>query len=158
MRMTLTAHSPKETEALAAAIARRCRAGDCIALSGDLGAGKTTFARGFIRALQAEAEEVVSPTFTLVQSYATGRGFTVWHFDLYRLRDASDLLPIGFKEALESGVTLVEWPEMAKHTLPPQALHVAMEYDDAGETRRIALHGDGKAWQARLDRLTERAS
>lgn len=152
--MTFTSRNEQETQRLAASLARQCEAGDCIALYGDLGAGKTTFARGFIRALQQTEEEVVSPTFTLAQTYPTRRGFPVWHFDLYRLRDTSELAAIGFEETLAAGVSLVEWPELAESLLPPPALRVRMEYG-AGEERRIGLSGDRKVWQSRLEALKE---
>ena len=102
------------SEAATVSIARRlaavARNGDVIALDGDLGAGKTCFARGFIAALTGQAEEAPSPTFTLVQTYDSARG-TIWHFDLYRLARADDALELGLEDALADGITLIEWPE-----------------------------------------------
>ncbi|HEU0095401.1 MAG TPA: tRNA (adenosine(37)-N6)-threonylcarbamoyltransferase complex ATPase subunit type 1 TsaE, partial [Rhizomicrobium sp.] len=110
------------TAHLGAAIAAGLRMGDVVALWGDLGAGKTTLARAILRALGV-TEDVPSPTFTLVQSYDTSR-FAVAHYDLYRLKSAREIRELGFDEALEDGVALVEWPERAPEALPPDALHV----------------------------------
>lgn len=80
-------------------------------LVGDLGAGKTAFTRGFIQSFAGlNKEEVPSPTFTLVQTYDTEKG-TIWHFDLYRLKDAEEVWELGFEDALSSGISLIEWPE-----------------------------------------------
>jgi len=141
------AASEAETRTIAAALARECRRGDCILLRGDLGAGKTTFARGFIHALAAAAEEVVSPTFTLVQTYPTERGM-LWHFDLYRLKSEGELVEIGLDEALEDGITLIEWPEIAQSALPETALDVTISAGDNEHARRLAF--SGKGWDARL--------
>ncbi len=128
------------------------RRGDLITLSGDLGAGKTTFARAFIRALANGArEEVPSPTFTLVQTYATAR-MPVAHFDLYRLTMPSELDELGLDLALKQGVALIEWPERAGGILPHSRLEVLLEDDDHGATRRVTLVGHGE-WEARLPRF-----
>ncbi len=113
------------TDTLAARIAAGLRAGDCVALRGDLGAGKTTLARAILRELGVR-EHVPSPTFTLVQSYETGRG-TVFHFDLYRIEKARELEELGLEEALGQGAVLVEWPERAEGHLPDDALQVELE-------------------------------
>src|SRR5262249_10523588 len=114
-----------QTYAIAAAVAKQCRPGDCILLKGDLGAGKTTFARGFIQALNPSAGEVVSPTFTLVQTYPVG-ATTLYHFDLYRLKSPSELAEIGLDEAFSSGISLIEWPELLQSRLPEDALNVTI--------------------------------
>ena len=139
---------------LAELIALKARAGDLIALAGDLGAGKTTFARAFIRAmLMAPDAEVPSPTFTLVQTYATARA-EVAHFDLYRLNSADEIDEIGFDEAIATGIALVEWPERAAGRLDGNRLDIALSAGPSAETRTVTLTpGDG--WAARLDRLRE---
>lgn len=122
-----------ETERLAARLAAGCAAGDCIALSGELGAGKTTFARAFIRAL-AGAVEVTSPTFTLVQTYDAPT--PLWHADLYRLEHARELAELGLEEALERGILLVEWPEIAEGHLPEDRLRLRLESGEGGRVLR----------------------
>lgn len=129
-------------------LARALRAGDYVALHGDLGAGKSTLARAVIRALAGDdGLEVPSPTFTLVQSYALDP--PVAHFDLYRIADAAELDELGFDEALADGICLVEWPEKGEGVLPAKgiALHVRHE----GDGRRIEIDATGSA-QLRIRR------
>lgn len=129
------------TAALAADLAACVEAGDLVALSGGLGAGKTTFARHFLRALADDpALEVPSPTFTIVQSYATPR-LAVAHIDLYRLSGGEELDEIGLRDALRDGAALIEWPERACDSLPDDRLTIAFEITGAG--RRAAIGGSG---------------
>ncbi|BCH21364.1 tRNA (adenosine(37)-N6)-threonylcarbamoyltransferase complex ATPase subunit type 1 TsaE [Mesorhizobium sp. L-8-3] len=126
------------TTRLGGDIAAALRHGDAIALRGDLGAGKTTLARGLIRALAGDPDlEVPSPTFTLVQAYDTQ--IPVQHFDLYRLAAPDELDELGFDEALAAGVALVEWPEKAGDRLPADM--VVVELADAGEGRVATIRG-----------------
>src|SRR6266700_1981101 len=104
------------TAALAARIASLARPGDVIALKGELGAGKTSFARAFIRARNGR-EAVPSPTFTLVQTYELPGG-AVWHFDLYRLHSPEEAWELGIEEAFHAGIALIEWPERLGSLLP----------------------------------------
>lgn len=134
------------TQALARGLAARLRPGDVVALGGDLGAGKTAFARAAIRALAGEDEEVPSPTFTLVQVYDAPVA-QIWHFDLYRLSDPSEVVELGWDEARE-GICLVEWPERLGPMLPAERLDVGLEILDA-DRRRATLAGTG-GWAARL--------
>jgi tRNA threonylcarbamoyl adenosine modification protein YjeE len=113
------------TQRFATDIAGALEPGDLITLSGDLGAGKTTFARALIRHLAGdEAIEVPSPTFTLVQSYELPR-FSVVHADLYRLTSAAELAELGFEDLPEGAVVLMEWPDRAGGSLPPDRLDIA---------------------------------
>ena len=139
------------TVALARAVARGVRPGDVIALWGDLGAGKTRFARAFIGALAGEGEEVPSPTFTLVQSYDIPAGM-VWHFDLYRLDSPDEVLELGFEEALADGIALIEWPDRLGPLLPRDRLDLALDFGAAAESRVARLTGQG-AWAERLRKL-----
>ena len=135
------------TESLAAKIAPLVAVGDTIALSGGLGAGKTTFARALIRTLAGDDRlEVPSPTFTLVQTYQTPR-LTLTHVDLYRLTDPREIEETGFFDALVDGAVVVEWPERAGRSLPAERLDVALEM--AGGARRARISG-GRAWASRL--------
>ena len=143
---------------LAEDIAFATRPGDVIALRGDLGAGKTTLARAIIHALGCdEREEIPSPTFTLVQTYATRR-MPVAHFDLYRLNAASEIEELGLDLALKRGIALIEWPERASSTLPASRLEILLEDESGGSareesaTRRVSLVGEGD-WATRLPRL-----
>ena len=122
------------TARLGAGIAGGLGCGDAVALWGDLGAGKTTLARAILRALGV-AEEVPSPTFTLVQSYDTLP--PVAHFDLYRLKSAREMEELGFEDALANGAVLVEWPERAPEALPPEALHVRLGIRDGARLARL---------------------
>lgn len=133
------------TEALAARLAGMARPGDAILLRGALGAGKSTLARAFLRAASGEAGlEVPSPSFTLVQSYATRLG-PVHHFDLWRLTGPAALVELGWDE-LSGGVLLVEWPERLGALRPADALEILLE--DAGETARVAtLDGWAARWR-----------
>lgn len=128
------------TMALGARLAAAAQAGDVIALMGELGSGKTTLARGFLRAL-GFAEEVPSPTFTLVQSYELA-SITVWHFDLYRLGRPEEAWELGLEDALDGGIALIEWPERLGRLLPANRLDVTLA--TIGDDRRsatIAAHG-----------------
>ncbi|MFS2176026.1 tRNA (adenosine(37)-N6)-threonylcarbamoyltransferase complex ATPase subunit type 1 TsaE [Rhizobium pisi] len=125
------------TDRLGNDLALALKAGDCLALSGDLGAGKSSLARAFLRTMaDDEGLEVPSPTFTLVQSYDLR--IPVSHFDLYRLGDPSELTELGFDEALQNGICLVEWPEMAESELPETRISLRLEHEGAGRRATIA--------------------
>jgi tRNA threonylcarbamoyladenosine biosynthesis protein TsaE len=110
--------SEQETQALAAKMAGRARAGDVFLLDAPMGAGKSAFARGFIRALCGADTDVPSPTYTLVQTYDAPSA-AIWHFDLYRLEDPQEVLNIGWEDALAGdSICLIEWPEKAGPYLP----------------------------------------
>ncbi|HTQ14306.1 MAG TPA: tRNA (adenosine(37)-N6)-threonylcarbamoyltransferase complex ATPase subunit type 1 TsaE [Rhizomicrobium sp.] len=141
LRAEIDLPDPAATEALGARIARVLATGDAVALAGDLGAGKTALARSILRALGV-AEDVPSPTFTLVQVYETP-GLTVSHFDLYRVGRESELDELGFDDALASGAVLVEWPERAPDRIPGDALHVHLS-DAGASARRAVLAGCGR--------------
>lgn len=124
------------TNRLATALSKQTKPGDCIALSGHIGAGKSAFARAFIRALFGADTEVPSPTFTLVQIYE-GLGFDVWHADLYRLTDTQDAIELGLIDAFETAVCLIEWPEILAPLLPQRTLKIEMSSNDAIHTARL---------------------
>jgi tRNA threonylcarbamoyl adenosine modification protein YjeE len=130
---------PAATEALARELAGLLRRGDVVALEGDLGAGKTVFARALVLAL-GEADGVAighvpSPTFTLVQLYELPR-FSVHHFDLYRLADADEVWETGIEDAFAEGVSVIEWAERIEDILPPATIRIRFEFG-AAETERL---------------------
>jgi tRNA threonylcarbamoyladenosine biosynthesis protein TsaE len=134
--VTVTLPDAAATEALAARIATRARRGDAILLEGPLGAGKSTFARAFLRAASGDPGlEVPSPTFTLVQGYDLPVG-PAFHFDLWRLDGPADLTELGWDEARE-GIVIVEWPDRLGPLRPAEALTVALAMG-AEEDRRVA--------------------
>lgn len=139
---------PAATARLGAAIARAARRGEAVLLSGHLGAGKSVLARGLVRALAGDHEDVPSPTFTLVQFYETEP--PVAHFDLYRLAEEGEALEVGLEEALDDGVAVVEWPgrvgEAAWARLAPDRLAIELLHRDVGRTARLVPHG---AWKGR---------
>jgi len=135
------------TEALAAAVAHRVRSGDAILLEGPLGAGKTAFARAFLRAAADDPTlEVPSPTFTLVQTYDTPRG-PVHHFDLWRLDGPAALTELGWDDA-RADILLVEWPDRLGPLRPAEALTVSLE-SLSDNSRRATLCG----WPDRIGAL-----
>jgi tRNA threonylcarbamoyl adenosine modification protein YjeE len=116
--------SEDETARFAASLVPQLRQGDTLLLHGNLGTGKTVFARALIRALAGnDLMEVPSPTFTLVQTYDTPLG-ALWHFDLYRLEDSEEIYELGWEEALAGGLILVEWPERLGTHIPPSRLDI----------------------------------
>jgi tRNA threonylcarbamoyl adenosine modification protein YjeE len=147
---TLVLADETATASLAVALAAQARPGDVLTLSGVLGAGKTSFARFFIRALGI-GEEVPSPTFTLVQTYETTRG-TVWHFDLYRLTSPEEVWELGFEEALIDGIILIEWPERIGALLPRERLDLTLAAGAAPQARVATLQGSA-GWSARLGQV-----
>ncbi|MCK5384236.1 MAG: tRNA (adenosine(37)-N6)-threonylcarbamoyltransferase complex ATPase subunit type 1 TsaE [Alphaproteobacteria bacterium] len=138
----LVSLSEEETVSFAQVFAKELVAGDVVLLYGDLGMGKTVFARALLRCLCGIADmEVPSPTFTLAQSYDSDLGL-LWHFDLYRLCDSSEVYEIGWEEALSAGegVALVEWPERLDCLLPEQAISVYISaVDNQPDSRAIKV-------------------
>ena len=132
--MTRISNSVKETEAIAAEMAKSLKGGECIALDGELGAGKTQFVRGLVAALGGDPHSVSSPTYVLLNIYDRGR-LKVFHLDAYRVGGADDFEAIGFAELLEQrGVVVVEWAERVHDLLPKSVIRVKIEA--VGETER----------------------
>src|SRR5438874_9829329 len=140
---------PDETATadLAARIAAIAEPADVIALKGELGTGKTAFARAFIRE-RGEPDDVPSPTFTLVQVYDAGPT-AIWHFDLYRIRAPEEAWELGIEDAFITGISLIEWPERLGPLVPDRRLELGFAFGDGPGARRIAMD-PGKGWQARL--------
>ena len=133
--------SDAATDALGQALAGMLGRGDVILLSGPLGAGKSHLARAFIRARLHRAEDVPSPTFTLVQTYEHPDG-DIWHADLYRLSHPDEVIELGLDEAFTTEICLVEWPDRLGTLAPKTAIHLEMAYD--GKGRRATLHYSGR--------------
>lgn len=142
------------TRLIAAQLAGVLSPGDVIALDGTLGAGKTAFARALINALPGPAEDVPSPTFTLVQTYTRG-DLDIWHFDLYRLEDPDEAYELGIEDAFADAVSLIEWPDRLGTLLPGG--HLNVKIIESGTGRRIVFSGNSK-WTERLAGLYTKAS
>ncbi|MDR2530694.1 MAG: tRNA (adenosine(37)-N6)-threonylcarbamoyltransferase complex ATPase subunit type 1 TsaE [Oscillospiraceae bacterium] len=133
-----TTHSERETEQLGAKLAESLVRGDVLALSGELGAGKTALTRGLAAALGFTGN-VSSPTFTLVNEYIGGR-VPLFHFDLYRLEDSDAVLDIGWDDYLErGGVCVVEWSERASDLFPEGTIYVDIRLGKLGEDRIVRV-------------------
>lgn len=152
--LTVSLPDAEATARLGAAIAPLLRPGEALLLYGPLGMGKSTLARGLIRALTTPHEDVPSPTFTLVQFYETDP--PIAHFDLYRLERPEEAREIGLDEALDVGAALIEWPERLggdlARALGPDRLTITLS--EAGRGRDATVSGVG-AWAWKIERLVE---
>lgn len=140
---------PDATQALAEQIGHRLEPGDTLLLSGDIGAGKTHFARALIQSLQDTPEDVPSPTFTLVQSYETSAG-EILHADLYRLSGPQDIEELGLSDAFGRAICLVEWPDRLGPDAPADALMLHLEASADGTSRMLTARSDSADWPRRL--------
>ena len=143
-----------QTEELAGAIASHVRPRDIVVLSGEMGAGKTAFVRGFAAGIGVSSDETVSsPTFTLVHTYDTGK-IVLHHADLYRLGRLSDVQDLGLRELADLGdVVVIEWGDVASDVLGDH-LVVSLETDDDDEdTRHVTVSVVGHTWDSRWEQL-----
>ena len=150
--LQLCASSLADTHAIAAALAGLTRSGDLIVLAGEMGAGKTAFAKGFGAALGV-TEPITSPTFTLVHSYDAGR-LTLHHADIYRLSTHNEVADLALAELLEyDGIVLLEWGDVVAQSLGEHLLvHLEADPDD-DDARRVVLSGSGRSWAMRWERV-----
>ena len=149
LETTFVLPSPMATDTLAERIAEVLEPGDTILIDGPIGAGKSHFCRAAIRHLldrDGRQEDIPSPTFTLVQTYETGAG-EVWHSDLYRLTDVSQVLELGLEEAFSSAIVLVEWPDRLGPLAPRDALRISLAPTEEAEARRVTLSASGARWR-----------
>lgn len=154
---TIQIASPEDTAALARAIAPRLRAGDCILLEGQIGAGKTHFARALIQSRLAAAdrnEDVPSPTFTIVQTYEDGIA-EIWHADLYRINDPGEVDELGLVDAFQSAICLVEWPDRLGSAQPTDALRLSFRAGQTENSRILTLEFGDPRWQILLRGVAE---
>lgn len=142
---SLLLNSPEQTARVAEAIGRRLEVGDTLLLEGGIGAGKTHFARALIQSLLVEMEDVPSPTFTLVQTYETPP-YEIWHADLYRLADSSELVELGLMDAFDEAVCLIEWPDRLGADAPETALRLSFELTEHENERRLTISGPHERW------------
>ena len=136
--------SEKDTINLAKKIGPLLKKKDIVALNGDLGAGKTFFSRALIRNLSNnDNQEVPSPTFTLVQFYDLPE-FTLWHFDLYRIKHPEEVYDLGWEDACYDGVVLVEWPQKLEHLTPKDRLEIEISFEENSSNRIALIKGHGE--------------
>jgi tRNA threonylcarbamoyladenosine biosynthesis protein TsaE len=143
--MHLTTVSAAETQKLGARIGAQCRANDVVCLYGDLGAGKTVFARGIAQGLGIDPREVISPTFVLIRQYAKGR-IPMVHVDCYRCSAPMHIAAIGYEEYLEAGaVSVIEWPQRFGELLPREhlAVHLCI---GRGTKRTVSFTAHGASY------------
>ena len=156
---TYSVNLPDEqaTRKLAEKLSKICIAGSTILLFGDLGVGKTTFARAFITELSGLNQEVPSPTFTLLQTYdvhdpEAATPMTIYHFDLYRLSSPDEAYELGIEDAFNDGICLIEWPDRLEGLVPAERLEVFLYQGETENSRRIELVGNG-LWAVKLPML-----
>ena len=150
----LTTSSALETQEVAYKIAALVEQGDLVLLVGELGAGKTTFAQGFGRALGV-SEPITSPTFTLAREYE-GQRLTMHHLDVYRLEEIDEVLDLALPELLDgASVTLIEWGDAIIPALPGEYLEVRFEYGEDDDERVVGVRPVGRRWLARETSLSQ---
>lgn len=145
MQVNRRIDSEKEMIEFGKNLSRVLAIGDVLALTGDLGAGKTTLSRGIIQALCGDID-VPSPTYTIVQTYECG-AFELWHCDLYRLEKPDDIFELGLFEAMEENVCLIEWPERMGDHLLGSALTIDLQF--SGQGRALKISGPD-SWEKKL--------
>jgi tRNA threonylcarbamoyladenosine biosynthesis protein TsaE len=143
--INLTLPSPAATCALAQRMGKTLGAGDVLLLSGEIGAGKTHFARCLIQSLLDAPEDVPSPTFTLVQVYETTSG-EIWHADLYRLTGPDESVELGLSDAFETAICLVEWPDRLQELAPPNALRLSFVAGTHDNVRHVTADWSSPRW------------
>lgn len=144
-------HSEEETAKFARWLAPQLKPGDVLLLSGNIGSGKSFFCRNLIQERLAQREDIPSPTFTLVQTYVTADQHEIWHFDLYRLSHADEVLELGLEEALAEAICLVEWPDRFDAGWPDSALSLELRTTETPGERLLTLGTKATRWDAVLD-------
>lgn len=151
--ITARTSSADDTRKLAEQLASVVRAGDILLLSGDLGAGKTTWTQGFGRGLGV-TDQITSPTFTLLRNHP-GRELELLHADVYRLDMLQEVVDLGLTELVDdAAVAVVEWGDLAAPALPADYLAVTIELGDEDDDRTFTLLPVGRSWTQRTDEIT----
>ena len=151
---TITCRNSEATQAVARALALRLEPGDIVLLEGEVGAGKTHFARSVIQALLPSPEDIPSPTYTLVQTYDGTRG-EIWHADLYRLTDVSELEELGMSAAFDEAICLVEWPDRLGSARPATALTISLTATAGDDARTLIFRWSKPCWKGKLEGVTD---
>lgn len=142
MKNSIEVFDKKETYEFAKNLATKCKGGEIFCLDGDLGVGKTIFAKGFAEGLGID-EEITSPTFSIVNQYLGKKGLKLYHFDVYRIEDIDELFEIGFYEYLEDSeaICLIEWGTLIKSELPKDTHFISIEKDinESENFRKIVI-------------------
>ena len=154
MKKTLISNGPLETKALAIGIRENLQNGDIVLLKGEIGAGKSHFARSLIQAAMDKVEDVPSPTFTLVQTYDTLVG-SIWHADLYRLNDQSEVFELGLIDAFGNDIVLIEWPDRLGYLEPQDALTIELVILE-NDKREVIFSTSSCVWEARLEKTLQK--
>lgn len=157
MSRVFNSHSPEDTARLARALAKILAVGDVVTLSGTLGAGKTGFARALIQARLGATTEVPSPTFNLLLVYDDGPSdIPVYHYDMYRLEDPEDVFELDLEDALDHGISLIEWADRMGRHLPGDALDVQIDFvEPGGAQERYITFSGSEQWAGRLEGLNQ---
>ena len=146
---TLILTHPDDTSRRAAELGRTLAAGDVILLCGDVGAGKTHFARSLIQSLLTSPQDIPSPTFTLVQTYDTTLG-DVWHADLYRLTSPDEVEELGLVDAFDTAISLIEWPDRLASLKPEDALTIELSPEADEDARKLVARWSAAKWDDKI--------
>ena len=147
--LTAKTSDAQETADIAIRLGGELLTGDVVLLSGDIGTGKTHFARHLIQSLQDVPEDVPSPSFTLVQTYETRLG-EVWHADLYRLSSPGDVEELGLADAFGTSICLIEWPDRMGVAMPSDALFIQFDLGDKETDRELTFSWTAERWEKHL--------
>ena len=154
MKKIVISNGPLETKKLATLFKANLQKGDIVLLKGEIGAGKSHFARSLIQSAMYIKEEVPSPTFTLVQVYDTTIG-SIWHADLYRLNDYSDVIELGLIDAFGNDIVLIEWPDRLGYLEPQDALTVELVILE-NDKREVIFSTSSCMWEARIEKTLQK--
>ena len=152
--MEIISKSVKDTINIGKAIAKNLKPSDIICLFGELGSGKTVLTKGIAQGLGIERKRVISPSFVLIREHSQGK-LPLYHFDLYRLKEARDILALGYEEYLYGeGVTVIEWADRLKYLIPAEFLKIEL-FIKENSKRQLKFSTFGKRYKELLERIHE---